>query len=541
MIELLGGILGGVGLLFFGMWLLSENLKTVVGPRLRMLASRLADNRFAAFGWGTVAGAITQSSPAVTFITISMLRSGLISARQGYPIALGAQMGVGLILFIVTVDIRVAALYGIGVGGLAVTRIQRGNYREAGAMLFGVAMLLFGLVLIKESAQPLSEQNWFQAGLELSAGSILLSFILGALLTFIVQALVPVVAFGIGLAAADLVGVEQVLMYIYGSYVGLAISVMAVSSGLSGTARQLGMFWAVQVFFSAAIMVILLYIEVYARVPLVKALVTWPEIGLGPQMALAVIVFGMPSRFVALSAPDWTMRMFARFWPASAEEERSRPQYIHDQAIDDITTALDLAHLEQKRVLGQFSAYLEQARMGQPLGSVRQATLELNGRIDEFLNELGQRNPGQDSERRNTVLSRQKLITWLEEQFSILPELLRELPEDDIALETFQISVVEGTDAALLIFLDALEEDDPHSWAFVEQVMGDRRSMMQDVRARYLAMAPEEDDGRQSIIVDSTNAVENIFFLLAQLTRDFQAERAGHSGRGVETRQEPTA
>ena len=271
MIGVLGGILGGVGLLFFGMWLLSENLKTLVGPRLRMLASRLADNRFAAFGWGTLAGAITQSSPAVTFITISMLRSGLISARQGYPIALGAQMGVGLILFIVTVDIRIAALFGIGIGGIIVTRLQRGNYREAGAMLFGVASLLFGLVLIKESAQPLSEQNWFQAGLELSAGSILLSFVLGALLTFIVQALVPVVAFGIGLAAAELVGVEQVLMYIYGSYVGLAISVMVVSSGLSGTARQLGMFWSVQVLFSAAILVILLYIEVYAQVPLVKS------------------------------------------------------------------------------------------------------------------------------------------------------------------------------------------------------------------------------------------------------------------------------
>ena len=134
----------------------------------------------------------------------------------------------------------------------------------------------------------------------------------------------------------------------------------------------------------------------------------------------------------------------------------------------------------------------------------------------------GQRNPGQASERRNTVLSRQKLITWLEEQFSTLPDLLRELPEDDITLETFKISVVEGTDAALLIFLDALEEDDPDSWDFVQQVMGDRRSLMQDVRARYLAMAPEEDDGRQRIIVDATNAVENIFFLLAQLTRDFQ-------------------
>ena len=258
--------------------------------------------------------------------------------------------------------------------------------------------------------------------------------------------------------------------------------------------------------------------------PLVKALVTWPEIGLGPQMALAVIVFGMPSRFVVLSAPDWTIRLFARIWPASTEEERSRPQYIHDQAIDDVTTALDLVHLEQKRVLGRFSEYLEQARMGQAPGAVRQSTLELNGRIDEFLSELGQRNPRQDSERRNAVLSRQKLITWLEEQFSSLPELLRELPEDDPALEAFQISLVEGTDAALLIFLDALEEDDPGSWALVEQVMGDRRSLMQDVRARYLAMAPEEDDGRHRIIVGATNAVENIFFLLAQLTRDFQAD-----------------
>ena len=526
MLEVLGGILGGVGLLFFGMWLLSENLKTVVGPRLRILASRLADNRFAAFGWGTMAGAITQSSPAVTFITISMLRSGLISAKQGYSIALGAQMGVGLILFIVGIDIRLAALYGIGIGGLAVTRMRRGHYREAGAMLFGVAVLLFGLVLIKESAHPLSQQDWFLASLEISAGSILLSFILGALLTFVVQALVPVVAFGIGLAAADLVGVEQVLMYIYGSYVGLAISVMMVSWGLSGTARQLGMFWAVQVFFSAAILVILLYIEVYGKVPLVKALVTWPEIGLGPQMAFAVIVFGMPSRLVVLSAPEWTMRLFARIWPASAEEQWSRPQYIHDQAVGDVTTALDLVHLEQKRVLARFSEYMEQARTSQALGQVGQSTLELNSRIDEFLNELGQRNPGQNSERRNAVLSRQKLITWLEEQFSILAGQIRELPEDDPTMEIFQTSVVEGTDAALLIFLDALDEDDSDSWDSVQQTMGDRRSLMQDMRTRYLAMTPEEDDRLHRIIVDATNAVENIFFLLAQLTRDFQADTA---------------
>lgn len=524
MIEVLGGILGGVGLLFFGMWLLSENLKTVVGPRLRMLAARLADNRFSGFAWGTLAGAITQSSPAVTFITISMLRSGLISTRQAYPISLGAQMGVGLILFIVTVDIRIAALIGIGVGGVIITRLSRGNWREAGAMLFGVAALLFGLVLIKESAAPLADQPWFQTGLDISAGSIFLSFIIGALLTFIVQALVPVVAFGVGLAAAGVVGLEQVLMYMYGSYVGLAISVTVVSYGLSGTARQLGMFWASQVFFSAIILVALLYIEVYANIPLVLAFLQMLDIGLGPKLAVAVIIFGMPSRIVVLAAPDWTMRLCSRMWPASAEEQQSRPWYIHDQAMDDVETALDLTHLEQRRVLGMFSGYLERAREGLPAGAIRQWAREVNARIDEFLNELGRLRPGQSGERRNAVLSRQKLITWLEEQFSTLPEVLRELPEDDITMDTFRMSVVEGTDAAFLIFLDALEENDPDGWEFVEQIMGDRRVLMQEVRARYLALTPDDNSDQQRIIVDATNAVENIFFLLGQLTRDFQEE-----------------
>ncbi len=523
MVEVLGGILGGVGLLFVGMWLLSENLKTLVGPRLRILAGRLANNRFAGFGWGTLAGAITQSSPAVTFITISMLRAGLISPRQGYPIALGAQLGVGLILFIVTVDIKTVALLGLGLGGIVITRLNKANFREIGAMLFGVAALLFGLVLIKESAAPLAEQPWFQMGLDISTRSLLLSLILGALLTFIVQALVPVVAFGIGLAAAQLVGIEQVLMYIYGSYVGLAIGVLALSSNMRGTARQLGVFWSCQCFFSAVILVALLYVEVYLGVPLVVAVVTALDIGLGPQMAVAVILFGMPSRMVVLAAPGWTMKLFSRFWPASTEEEISKPQYIHDQAMDDPETALELAHLEQKRVLAMFSEYLDMARTGQSAGNLSTSTRELNSRIDEYLGELGRRNPGQVSERRNEVLSRQKLITWLEEQFAFVPNLLRELPEE-MELDSFRMSVVEGTDAAFLIFLDALEDDEPDSWEFAEQLMGDRRELMQKLRARYLDLIPKEEGSQQRIIVETTNAVENIFFLLAQLTRDFHGK-----------------
>ena len=63
--------------------------------------------------------------------------------------------------------------------------------------------------------------------------------------------------------------------------------------------------------------------------------------------------------------------------------------------------------------------------------------------------------------------------------------------------------------------------------------MGDRRSLMQEVRARYLALTPEEEAGQHRAIVEATNAVENIFFLLAQLTRDFREESTAKAGGGA--------
>ena len=117
------------------------------------------------------------------------------------------------------------------------------------------------------------------------------------------------------------------------------------------------------------------------------------------------------------------------------------------------------------------------------------------------------------------------MITWLDEQFAAVPEYLLQLPEDS-ELDTFQMGIMEGTDAAFLIFLDALESGDSDAWDFAEQLMGDRRVLMQNIRERNLAGTPEDDLVRRRIIVETTNAVENIFFLLARLTRDFRDESA---------------
>ena len=81
MLDLFGGMIGGVGLFFVGMWLLTENLKALAGRRLRLIARRWTEKRLAAFGIGAFAGVTTQSMSALTFIVVSMAKSRLISTR----------------------------------------------------------------------------------------------------------------------------------------------------------------------------------------------------------------------------------------------------------------------------------------------------------------------------------------------------------------------------------------------------------------------------------------------------------------------------
>ena len=85
--ETLGGMLGGLGLFFAGMWLLSTNLKAIATLRLRVLAASYIQNRFTAFVWGAIAGSVTQSVTSITFIAISMRQAGLISTGRAFSLS----------------------------------------------------------------------------------------------------------------------------------------------------------------------------------------------------------------------------------------------------------------------------------------------------------------------------------------------------------------------------------------------------------------------------------------------------------------------
>ena len=338
--ELFAGVAGGLGLFIVGMWLLTENLKALASRRLRRTATRWTANRFSALLWGALAGGITQSMSAMTFIVVSTLRSGLITTEGALALILGGCVGVSALVVIVTFDIKVAALYVLGIAGACVVSERLARYRPVAASFLGGAMIIIGLVLLKEAAAPLAGEPWFRDMLEGTGDSLALAFVVAALLTAIVQSSSAVSVFGISLAAVGVLSVDQAIMVMYGSVIGSGAIIWLLSAGLTGRSRQVAMYLVGYNVLLCAVLVPLLYVEIRFDIPLVKALFFSVDLDLDQQLALVYVFLGVFLAPLMLAALGWSARVLDRLWPTSQVDELSQTKFIHDHASVDVDSSV---------------------------------------------------------------------------------------------------------------------------------------------------------------------------------------------------------
>ena len=519
--ELLAGVLGGLGLFIVGMWLLTENLKTLASARLRRAATRWTRNRFTAVLWGALAGGITQSMTALTFIVVSILRSGLITTKGALALILGGCVGVTALVIIVTFDIKVVALYVLAVSGAAMVSERLARYRALAASLLGAAMIIFGLTLLKEAAAPLADQPWFEDLIAGTARSLILAFSVGALLTFLVQSSSAVSVFAISLATVGIISVDQAIMIMYGTNAGSAAIIHMLSTSLTGRSRQVAMYIVGYNVLICAVLVPLLYVELHLDVPLVKALVLSINVEPDQQLALVYVLmctFLLPLMLAGLNP---SVRLLERWWPTSRADKLSQFKFIHGNATVDIDSSLALVDLEQRRVLSNLSQYFNAIRNEEPtIASLREALRKLLSDIDEFLSDLETSHPIQHVENRNATRNRQKLLQWLENALGTLCETLSELKERDV-LTRFRTSICESVDSVLLSLIDAVADDDETSWEITRQLTGDRSDMMRRLRVRYLEIEPPLRKVEMINVLLVTNSVEEAFYLFGKIEKEF--------------------
>ncbi len=503
----------------FGMWVLTENLKALAGRSLRRTVRRWTSSPLTALLWGALAGATTQSMSGLTFIVISVLRSRLLAIESALVVVLGGGFGVTMIVVVAAFDIRSAALCVIGLAAAVAVTERLTRYRTLATALFGGSLMVFGLVLLKDAAAPMAEAPWFREAMAGAGASLWLAFGVAALLTFIAQSSGAVSIFAISLATAGAISMDQVLMMIYGSFIGSGAIQYVLSTGLTGRSRQVAMFMILYNALICSIGVPWLLLEVHAGIPGLKALVTATILGPAQQMSAFYVILTMVLLPVLVPLRHRLARFLERQWPVSTVDGMSSMQFIHGHASVDAETSLTLVELEQRRLMGLLSQYFELVRRNEPLASTQAAILSIMGEIDEFLADLQKLHPTQGVERRNILMSRQKLLAWLEAALADVCQPLT-VPGGSPLFRQFSNTVCEGVDTVVLLASDLFDEADPRSWNRLGQTLDDQVETIRGIRRRYVAGSPPLTDSEISTVTHVSNAVEGVFFLLSKLADD---------------------
>ena len=133
-------LLGALGLLIYGMKMMSDALQKMAGPQLRHILGRMTTNRLMGMLTGTFVTCAVQSSSATTVMTVSFVSAGLLTLSQAISVIMGANIGTTLTAWIMSlgynVDLTNVVFPAFLVG---IVLIYRKRFRFVGDFLFGIA------------------------------------------------------------------------------------------------------------------------------------------------------------------------------------------------------------------------------------------------------------------------------------------------------------------------------------------------------------------------------------------------------------------
>ena len=259
-------LLGALGLLIYGMRMMSEALQKMAGPQLRHILGRMTTNRFTGMLTGTLVTCAVQSSSATTVMTVSFVSAGLLTLAQAISVIMGANIGTTLTAWIMSLGYNVDLTNVVYPSFLlGIILIYKKRHRYVGDFLFGIAFMFLSLVMLSSAGKAMdlehnAEVIRFFASFDTSSLLTILAFLaIGTLITCIVQSSAAVMAITILLCSTGVLPIYLGIALVMGENIGTTATANLVALGSNTQARRaalahllfnvFGVMWVLLVFY----------------------------------------------------------------------------------------------------------------------------------------------------------------------------------------------------------------------------------------------------------------------------------------------------
>lgn len=243
-------LVGGLAFFLFSMGIMSSGLERLAGGKLEKLLRKMTSNPIKGMALGVGITAAVQSSSTVTVMLIGLVNSGIMQLEQTIPVIMGSNIGT-------TVTAWFLSLAGISSTNIFMQFLKPKNFspifaligvlltmtgknqkkKDAGSILTGFGILMYGMVMMSDAMAPLAEMPSFTSILA-RFNNPLLGVLVGAVFTALIQSSAASVGVLQALSLTGAMTFGQVIPIVMGQNIGTCITAVLGSIGTTKNAKR---------------------------------------------------------------------------------------------------------------------------------------------------------------------------------------------------------------------------------------------------------------------------------------------------------------
>ncbi len=225
-------IIGALGLFIFGMKVLSDGLQRAAGASMRKILEAMTKSQWRSVSTGFITTVVLQSSSATTVMVVSFVNAGLLRLREAFGVIMGANIGTTFTAWLVALalgklDISDLALPIVAIA-LPFLFLKQQRLRHSAEAFIGFAILLIGLVLLKDSVPNLKAQpelvDFLSSFMDRGLLSRFLFILFGIGVTLILQSSSAAIALTLTLLSSGILPLELAAAMVMGENIGTTLT-----------------------------------------------------------------------------------------------------------------------------------------------------------------------------------------------------------------------------------------------------------------------------------------------------------------------------
>jgi phosphate:Na+ symporter len=247
-------VIGGLAFFLYGMNVMSSGLEKMAGGKLEQALKKLTANPFVSLMLGTGITIVLQSSSALTVMLVGLVNCGVMEVSQTVVVIIGSNIGKTFttwLLCLMGIDTEgplwlsllnpeyFSLIFAL-IGAVLIMSAKSGRKKDIGSILVGFAVLMYGMVLMKDAVEPLQESPEFQQ-LLMRFENPLLGVLVGAVVTGIIQSSAASIGILQTLAeSTKTISFGMAIPIIMGQNIGTCVTALISSIGVKREAKKVG-------------------------------------------------------------------------------------------------------------------------------------------------------------------------------------------------------------------------------------------------------------------------------------------------------------